>query len=90
MFRVIGFSLFILVGILGLAYFMFGILSIGFWIAVVICALLTWWAYSRYRKLYTIVECSNCHRRMTYKRFRDAGGCPKCGTDLYIRSSKQT
>ena len=86
MFRVIGFSLFILVGILGLAYFMFGILSIEFWIGVAVCALLIWWAYSRYRKLYTIVECSNCHRRMSYKRFKDAGGCPKCGTDLYIRS----
>jgi len=89
MFRVIGFSLFILVGILGLACSMFGIISKEFWIAVVVCALLIWWAYSRYRKLYTIIECSNCHLRMTYKRFRDTGGCPKCGTDLYTRASKQ-
>ena len=83
--RVIGFSVSILVVMLTLAYFMFGVSSIVFWVTVIVCGLLIWWAYSRQRKLNRIVECSNCHRRMSYQRFRDAGGCPKCGTDLYIR-----
>ena len=84
--RVIGFGVFITAVILGLAYFMFGISSIVFWASVGGCAVLIWWAYSRHRKLNRIVECLNCHRKMTYKRFKDAGGCPWCGTDLYTLS----
>ena len=88
-FRLVGFGVFILVAIVGLAYSMFGVNSLWFWGSIVFCGLAILWAVLRYRNLYRIVECSNCHRRMTYKQFRDAGGCPKCGTDLYIRSSKR-
>lgn len=87
-FRLVGFSISISAGILGLAYAMFGVSSLWFKGSVVFCGLAILWAVLRYRKLYRIVECSNCHRQMTYKRFKEAGGCPKCGTDLYIPRAK--
>jgi predicted RNA-binding Zn-ribbon protein involved in translation (DUF1610 family) len=81
--NIIGFGVFILVTIGGLAYLMFGISSIWFWGSIIFCGLAILWAIRRHRQLSRIVECPNCHRRMTYGRFKKADGCPKCGTDLY-------
>jgi uncharacterized CHY-type Zn-finger protein len=32
-----------------------------------------------------VVECVNCHNKMTIKRWRQNHGCIKCGSDLYQR-----
>jgi hypothetical protein len=80
--RVTGFGILILVAILGPVYKIFNGFSIWFWIALVFCAFLIFWAYAAYRKLYSLVECPKCHTKMTYLRVRESGGCPKCGEDV--------
>jgi hypothetical protein len=52
---------------------------------ILVVAILIWVSRRRTR----IVKCTNCGFRMTYKRFRDNGGCIKCGTDLYEETGRR-
>ena len=83
--RIVKTFIVIVLVILGLSFVVSGF-SVGVLIGLVVVGLLLWGAYSVWTRNRSIVECPNCHRRMSYQRFKDAGGCPKCGTDLYIRS----
>ena len=96
--RLIGFSISVLVLTIVIGYSMMssmGMSSTVFWWGIILSLLIIgffWWKYrkkvSRYRKRNVIVECPNCHVKMTHRRFIQAGGCPKCHTDLYIPRSR--
>lgn len=64
-------------------WLMYGVVSaISVLIAVAILSLLV---LGR-RRQSRIVECTNCGFRMTHRRFRDNGGCVRCGTDLFVET----
>lgn len=42
------------------------------------------------RKASEIVECVNCHNKMTHSRFQENGGCLWCGSDLVYPSGRHT
>jgi hypothetical protein len=79
----VGFSILILLVILGPIYKMFGV-SYYLLAAFVVCAILIWWAYVIYKKLYSIVECPQCQFKITYQYLRQTGHCSKCGVDLKL------
>ena len=87
--RLIGFSIFVLGILIPLGYLMFGSSSSWFWGSILVLILIVsffWFKYrkkiTRYRKRNMIVECLNCHRTMTYERYIESRGCPKCHTDV--------
>jgi Zn finger protein HypA/HybF involved in hydrogenase expression len=77
--RVAGFGILILLVILGPIYKIFGVSSIEFPIAAVVCAIFIAWAYFAYKKLYSTVECPKCGTETTYQQMKQLGKCPKCG-----------
>lgn len=56
-------------------------------ISFVILALIILAVFLRRRKLSEIVICTNCHNRMTLRRFKECG-CIVCGSDLYRRTGE--
>ena len=36
-----------------------------------------------------IIECGSCGNRMTRGNFKRKGGCPRCGSDLFIHTGKR-
>lgn len=37
-----------------------------------------------------IVMCGSCGNRMSFRRFKERGGCQQCGSDLFERTGQQT
>ena len=87
--RLIGFVVTTTICIAALGYMMPGVPFGLVFMAVVVVGLITLYFYFKHRKNSRIVKCANCHRRMTYRRFMEEGGCPICGTDLYIPLNKR-
>jgi len=58
----------------------------GVLVFLVIVGLIIWVAVATARKNNEIIECVNCHNKMTRGNFKKLGRCPTCGSDL-IRSS---
>ncbi len=70
-----------------------GLLSIGFWLAVVVCLVLPAaliYVYLRYKRQNELVRCNSCDRTMIYSVFRRRGGCPRCHGDAYTRTGTWT
>jgi hypothetical protein len=68
-----------------------GLLSIGFWLAVVVCLVLPSalvYVYWRYKRQNELVKCNNCGRTMIYSVFHKAGGCPRCHNDSFTRTGE--
>ena len=36
-----------------------------------------------------IVECGSCQNRLTLATFRQRGGCPRCGSDIFTRTGQR-
>ena len=60
---------------------------IGIVVAIVVVAIIA--KVLAWMKGNEIIECGSCNNRMTRRNFRAKGGCPRCGSDLIVRTGQQ-
>lgn len=66
-----------------------GLLSPGFWLAVLVCLVLPAaliYVYWRYKRQNELIRCNNCNRTMIYSVFQRSGSCPRCHADSFTRT----
>ena len=55
----------------------------------VIISLIYWRRVQIAKREHDIVECGSCQNRMTLATFRERGGCPRCGSDIFTRTGQR-
>ena len=54
-----------------------------------VVSLIYWRRLQIARSEHDIVECGSCQNRMTLASFRQRGGCPRCGSDIFTRTGQR-